>query len=219
MNRILLLIAAATAALITTANPPATFTGNDDPATEDSLRQVINDRAATKEFKRNNKDVLKAETNDLFTLVNIIDNRLDNSYTEIRRLKGIEQAYRKLLTEDASIFTVELPAESSIPQCLKPHYATIAAVKKLLTETSELQENINNKSANAAGLYSDKSEKELIQMVAEIIEPSVMALGNHIIEFQKDDHPSLSPAQKEYFEKNVKDTYNAIVRKYFPSNE
>lgn len=226
MNRILLLIAAATAALLTTANTPATSTDGND-LTEDQLRQVIEHRADSLynlDKKPDENIKLKHGEVRVFIdngrkLINILDDRLNDVNAKNERLNYIKKAYQKLLTADATIFTDELPEPSTIPQCLKPHYDTVKAVRELLTETSALQKDIDNQSAHAAAWYSDKSEQELIPMVAEKIEQSVLDLGNHIVEFQKGNHPSLSQTQEEYFEKNVKDKYNAIVRKYFPTDE
>lgn len=184
------------------------FDDNVKMAQIDSVMSVIDRReVALNDVKKDKAkvDSLNALAEDYAVLANLWEDR----YKDEANVADKYRALFILLSEDDTVFSCGLPDVKLIPVALRGHYDLIKEVISVQKEIGRIEQKIDEKTQACLSLNQDPKT-----VIPDLISDDIEAVYNKISRIKESGMPTFSNAQKQYFDKNIKDKYNNF-EKYF----
>lgn len=174
----------------------------------DSINSVINQREASLDFIKKDKD--RVDTlNNLVEDYALLAQVWEDKYHD---LASSAQSYMPLLvlfSEADSVFTSNLPDVSLVPSSLMNHYNSLIQICSIQKDINAIEKKIEDKTKACQELNQDP-----LQVIPQLISEDLDSLYLSISKIIESGLTTLSNEQKQYFDVNIKNKYNSF-EKYF----
>lgn len=150
------------------------------------------------------------------TQILLINNLRDLSHVLFEKNKGLEESinclttklklYDCLLTSDTTVFSMDLPAEQTVPFSIKEHIHILKLIQELQKNICKVESDINKTKDKIKGLPVDGDT-----IIRKLIEKDVLMIDSQISDLENLDLRSLSEEQTKFFKPYLTERYNNFI--------
>lgn len=175
------------------------------PPTSEQMDSVLSEiDVREQQLEHIKKDKARADSLDILVDDYVLLVSLwQEEYKQVKKISDIYTSLECLLSENDSVFNIELPDISIVPASLKNHYNLIKQVISIQTAIEKVKKEIDEKSKACIALNQDPTS-----VIPQLISADLDAIYEQIAKVKETGLPSFSDAQKKYFDDNIRGEYN-----------